>query len=67
MGIPQTLIRMVSEYGEINQIAYITDALKKEANKKLAQLDLSKADKPLKLTILAQLMAEFSAEEMENK
>lgn len=59
-GSQATLIRMVSEQGEINQIAYITDALKTEANKKLTQLDLSKADRELKLTILAQLMAELS-------
>ncbi len=63
VGSKATLIRMVSEQGEINQIAYITDELKAEANKKLAQLDLSQVDKQLKLTILAQLMAELSYEE----
>lgn len=53
---------MVSEQGEVNQIAYITDALKAEANKKLLQLDLSQADRQLKLTILAQLMDELANE-----
>lgn len=41
-------------------MAYITDELKQAANKKLAQLDLSKVDKQLKLTILAQLMQELA-------
>lgn len=57
---------MVSEQGEMNQIAYITDALKAEANKKLKKLDLSKADRQLKLTILAQLMGELAIEEAVN-
>jgi len=57
---------MVSEQGEVNQIAYITDALKAEANKKLLQLDLSQADRQLKLTILAQLMGELANEDAVN-
>jgi len=60
VGSQATLIRIVSEQGEMNQVAYITNDLKKAANKKLAQLDLGKADKQLKLTILAQLMQELA-------
>lgn len=60
VGSQATLIRIVSEQGEINQVAYITDDLKNAANKKLAQLDLGNADKQLKLTILAQLMQELA-------
>ena len=66
VGSQATLIRMVSEQGEINQIAYITDALKTEAQTKIAQLNLHAEDKQLKLTILAQLMEEFSIEESRN-
>jgi len=60
VGSQATLIRIVSEQGEMNQVAYITDDLKNAANKKLAQLDLGSADKQLKLTILAQLMQELA-------
>ncbi len=60
VGSQATLIRIVSEQGEMNQVAYITDELKQAANKKLAQLDLGSADKQLKLTILAQLMQELA-------
>jgi hypothetical protein len=49
VGSQATLIRIVSEQGEMNQVAYITDDLKKAANKKLVQLDLGKADKQLNL------------------
>ncbi|MDF1583266.1 MAG: DUF6079 family protein [Methyloprofundus sp.] len=61
-GSQATLIRMVSEQGEMNQIAYITDDLKARARKKITQLNLAQADKQLKLTILAELMAEFAPE-----
>ncbi|MCK4842411.1 MAG: hypothetical protein KAT04_11125 [Methylococcales bacterium] len=60
VGSKATLIRIVSEQVEMNQVAYITDELKQAANKKLAQLDLGSADKQLKLTILAQLMQELA-------
>ncbi|NOQ36975.1 MAG: hypothetical protein GQ569_13980, partial [Methylococcaceae bacterium] len=55
-----TLIRMVNAQGEVNQVAYITDDLKNTAKQKIAELDLTLADKQLKLTILAQLMAELA-------
>ncbi len=55
-----TLIRMVSEQGEYNEVAYLTDDLKNQANAKIAELKLNKTDKALKQAILASLMAELA-------
>jgi hypothetical protein len=55
-----TLIRVVSEHGEFSQIAYVTDELKQQADAKIAELKLDKADKPLKHAILSRLMRELS-------
>lgn len=55
-----TLIRIVDGKHEISEVAYVTDDLKKQANEKIKQLKLDKADKQLKLTILTQLMNELS-------
>ncbi len=54
---------MVDGKHEINEVAYVTDELKKQANEKIKQLKLDKVDKQLKLTILTQLMNELSVEE----
>lgn len=45
---------------EINEVAYVTEDLKKQANEKIKQLKLDKADKQLKLTILTKLMNELT-------
>jgi len=55
-----TLIRIVDGKHEINEVAYVTDDLKQQANEKIKQLKLDKADKQLKLTILTQLMNELT-------
>ncbi len=60
VGSQATLIRVVSEQGEYSQIAYLTDELKKQAEAKVAELKLKKADKALKQAILASLMRDLS-------
>ncbi len=62
IGSQATLIRVVSEQGEYSQIAYITDRLKQQADTKIAELKLNKADKALKQAILANLMRELAEE-----
>ena len=56
VGNQATLIRVVSEQGEYSQIAYLTDELKKQADAKIEELKLDKADKSLKHAILERLM-----------
>ena len=56
VGSQATLIRIVSEHGEYSEIAYITEKLKQQADAKIAELKLAKADKALKQAILARLM-----------
>lgn len=60
VGSQATLIRIVSEQGEYSEIAYITDKLKQQADAKIAELKLAKADKALKQAILASLMRELT-------
>ncbi|WP_305908049.1 DUF6079 family protein [Methylomarinum sp. Ch1-1] len=59
VGNQATLIRVVSEQGEYSQVAYLTDELKKQADARIAELKLDKADKSLKHAILARLMSEL--------
>lgn len=61
-GSQATLLRMVSEQGEYSQIAYMTEELKKQADAKIATLELNNADKALKQAILARLMHELAEE-----
>ncbi len=56
-----TLLRMVTEQGEIDLIAYLNDDLKQQAHMVLAQINQHKPlNKHLKLAILAELMRELN-------
>jgi hypothetical protein len=60
VGSQATLIRIVSEQGEYSEITYITEKLKQQADAKIAELKLAKADKALKQAILARLAHELT-------
>lgn len=57
-----TLLRMVTEEGEINQLAYLSDALRQDARKAIKDLRMRNQalDKQQKLALLAELMREMA-------